>query len=288
MRPVLFGLLFTAFTHAGAQSGVLVSPLPDGVDSRQALEAARRVLVARGWELVPEDRASVEGYKGNSGVRMFAGDRELRFTDLSLRPRGSNAREYRESGPQLAAIPQTEIDGLRADLVAAFAGKFAAVPGAAPGTLSVVLFDRIDPGLSSKTVMDAARRAFIGRRWNVTPEGEAVFVAQIKRFETDATLRVFFANGALHYADITNRYGEQRYRDKSRLPERWINNLRADIGNTLIAVPRREAARAAPVQQPATPGDATERLRKLKSMFESGLITQGEYDSKRAEILKGL
>jgi len=123
-------------------------------------------------------------------------------------------------------------------------------------------------------------------------ESEEVFVAQIRTFETDATLRVFLADGALRYADITNRYGEQRYRDVSKLPERWISNLRADISNTLAAVARREppGAVAPPpsaARQP-TAGDATERLRTLKSMFESGLITRGEYDSKRAEILKSL
>lgn len=35
-------------------------------------------------------------------------------------------------------------------------------------------------------------------------------------------------------------------------------------------------------------GRAAERLRELKQAFDGGLITQGEYDQKRREILKGM
>jgi membrane protease subunit (stomatin/prohibitin family) len=34
--------------------------------------------------------------------------------------------------------------------------------------------------------------------------------------------------------------------------------------------------------------DPIERLKKLKQMFEGGLITQGEFDTKKAEILSNI
>jgi hypothetical protein len=53
---------------------------------------------------------------------------------------------------------------------------------------------------------------------------------------------------------------------------------------------------AAPVAAPATAAapspaygpDAEQRLTTLKHLYDKGLITKSEYESKRAEILKGL
>jgi hypothetical protein len=287
LRVLLFVLLAAAGAPASAQRHELFSPLPSGMDRAQALQVARQVLGARGWQLAQTDRDSLEARKGLSGIRISAGYNSLQYNDLT--DRRHMRQRNREEGPSLAAIPQPEIDGLRADLGAAFAGRFTAVPGAEPGTPSTVLFDRIDPSLSPTSVMEAARHAFIGRRWKLTSEGEEVFVAQIRTVETDATLRVFFADGALRYTDVTNRYGEKGYTEKSRVPERWIVNLRSDIGR-IFADLRRETRPAArePAPRAAQAGDAAERLRKLKSMLDSGLITPAEYESKRAEILRTL
>ena len=38
----------------------------------------------------------------------------------------------------------------------------------------------------------------------------------------------------------------------------------------------------------ATPASATQRLGDLSDLYKRGLITKDDYDSKRAEILKGL
>lgn len=281
MRFALFLLLLAAFTHAGAQRSVLFAELPDGVDSKQAVEVARQVLIARGWTLVPEDGGSVEGRKDNSGVSIFARGHGLLYSDLSLRSRGRSAREHRESGPQLAAIPQAEIDALRADLESAFAGKLPLAGVEVPTVPGQVLIS-VAAGADPQEVMKAAREAFVGRRWKLKDEPDGGFLADIRGAQESATLKVFLADGTLRFIDRSaDRKGQ-----KSQAPERWLNNVRADLRSTMVtlAPQRKPAARAtAPAQ-----GDAAERLRTLKSMLDAGLISEAEYDGKRAEILKGL
>jgi hypothetical protein len=55
----------------------------------------------------------------------------------------------------------------------------------------------------------------------------------------------------------------------------------------ITLAPRRSAGRSR-ARRPPAQGDAEERLRTLKSLLDRGLITQAEYEAKRAEILKGL
>ena len=275
-RAMLFVLLGAICAVASAQRNVLYSPLPTGTNRQQAMEAAWRVLVARGWLPAQTDRDSLEARKGMSGIRIAMRDNSLRYQDMTERAR--MRQRNREEGPSLTAIPQPELDGLRADLAAAFAARFPPVPGIPVATPSEVLLGGIDSRADPASVLEVARRAFVDRRWNVSAEGEETFVARIHAVDTDSTLRVFVADGALRYTDHTvDRRGA-----KGNTPDRWIANVRADIDRALAALPTREAA------PPAGPGDAGERLRKLKAMLDSGLISQGEYDTKRAEILKGL
>jgi hypothetical protein len=42
----------------------------------------------------------------------------------------------------------------------------------------------------------------------------------------------------------------------------------------------------APAAPPAAAADAAARLRQLQSMLDEGLITQEEYETKRAEIIE--
>src|SRR6185436_17110646 len=121
LRAALFGLLLAASAAASAQRSVFVTSLPEGVDSRQALEVARQVLTANGWTIVPADNTSIGAEKQRSGLRVYVADRALRFSDQSLRSKGVRQREHRDEGPQLTAVPQAELDALRADLRAAFA-----------------------------------------------------------------------------------------------------------------------------------------------------------------------
>lgn len=271
LRATLFALLVGASGGASAQRNFNLAPVPEGVGREQALEVAGQVLSARGWSPTQTDMDSLEAQKSISGIRITFRNGMLRFGDLSERQRGEKQRHHRESGAQIAAIPQPEIDGLRADLATAFAGSRPAGTSKAATVPSQVLLS-VSPTLDPARVMAATRRAFVGRRWEVRPDESGSLVANLRSGDTDSTLRVFLADGALRYTDRTT--GRNGQRDK--VPERWIGYLRSDIRQALAALPATKAA------------DPTERLRTLKALLDGGMITQAEYDTKRAEILKGL
>ena len=279
MRSALFALLCVAAAQASAQSGVLVSPLPEDMGGAKAIEVARQVLAARGWTLAPSDRASIEARKDNSGMRVFASDRALRFSDQSVRPRGMKQREHRDEGPHLTAVPQSEIEELRTDLLAAFEGRLPLAGAAPTRTPSRVLLGGIPAGADPRQVMQAARNAFVGRRWEVKDDVDGAFIADIHGAQESATLKVFVADGALRYVDRSvDRKGA-----KTPVPERWLNNIRADLRQP-ISMLAREERRTTAAREP----DPAERLRRLKALHDNGLITPTEYEAKRAEILKGL
>ena len=62
------------------------------------------------------------------------------------------------------------------------------------------------------------------------------------------------------------------------------NRLKDALGK---AVNRQDSGKSS-TSPAATQDDPVERLKKLKQMFEAGLITQGEFDTKKAEILTNI
>ena len=122
------------------------------------------------------------------------------------------------------------------------------------------------------------------RRWEVSADKDGAFTAHIRGNDAESELRVFLADGALRYTDrTTDRKGQ-----KSKVPERWMNYVRTDLRNSLSLLAAREGQK--PVARGGSPAesDPVERMKKLKAMLDGGLISQAEYDAKRAEILKGL
>jgi hypothetical protein len=293
LRAALFVLLLAAFIPAEAQRGVLVSPLPDNLDKKQILDLAGQVLVRRGWTLVPQEAASIEAEKEHSGLRLFVSDRALRFSDLSQRPRGVRQREQREEGSPLTALPQKELDALRTDLAAAFAGQ----PRAADATSiadrpqSQVLM-RVAPGSEAERVMDKVRVALSTRAWKLLPDEEGAVVAQNRSGELEARLKIFLAGDQLRFIDQSTRSDSLSRRgekiEKAQVPERWIGCLRADLDKSLRELTPRKERR--PLARDGAPkgDDPVERMKKLKSLLDAGMITQAEYEAKRAEILLGL
>ena len=110
-------------------------------------------------------------------------------------------------------------------------------------------------------------------------EADGALVAHIRGSEHESTLRVFYVDGALRFTDNTTYRGGGR----SQVPERWLNNLRSDLRPMIVLALNQGKPVAA-----RDAGDPAERLRQLKTLLDRGLITQAEYDAKRAEILKGL
>ena len=156
---------------------------------------------------------------------------------------------------------------------ALFALLFAAVAAAAPLKEPGQVLVAVPAGADAQKVMQAARNAFARRKWAVGSDADGALVARNRNFDIDSTLKVFLADGALRYIDgtVDSRGG------KAQVPERWLNYVRADLRRSIAALAQRPAA-----------ADPAERLRRLKSMLDAGLITQAEYDAKRAEIIKGL
>jgi hypothetical protein len=56
----------------------------------------------------------------------------------------------------------------------------------------------------------------------------------------------------------------------------------------IIAFARRRPAPAAPVQPAAPADEPSQKLRQLKALLDDGLITEEEYEAKRAEILANM
>src|SRR6185436_7791275 len=217
LRGAFFALLLAASSAAGAQRSVFVPSLPEGVDRQQALDVARQVLVAHGWTIIPADASAIEAEKEHAGLRIFVSDR-------ALRGRGVRQREHRDEGPALSAVPQAELDGLRADLLAAFAGKLPLAGSKPMKVPSELLLGGIPAGIEPEKVMQTARNAFAARRWEISADRDGAFIAHIRGNDAESTLRVFLADGALRFTDrTTDRKGQ-----KAKVPERWMNYVRAD------------------------------------------------------------
>lgn len=151
------------------------------------------------------------------------------------------------------------------------------IPVPASGKTLVGYFQ---PGTRPAEVMQAARDALARRGWAIQASSDEVIKARLTRHGADARLTIFYANGVLQYAE------ENEVRDQ------WLDNLRTDIPRFLMnkraASERAERAEVAKARASNTPGVNAERLRALKQLFDSGMITRDEYDRKRAEILKDL
>src|SRR5262245_5703441 len=225
MRLALFALLLAASVQASAQRGVLASPLPDNLSDGQVLEITRQVLTARGWRVTPEDRAALEAKKDISVLRVFIDEKGLLFRDEASRHGrgGGRQRNRDESTLQLGAVPQAEIDALRADLAAALAGG--PIAAGSPMKVPSQVLLNVPAGADPQKAVAVTRSVFLGRRWHVKPDADGAFVADIRGAQESATLKVFFADGALRFIDrSTDRRG-----DKTQVPERWLNNIRADL-----------------------------------------------------------
>jgi len=149
--------------------------------------------------------------------------------------------------------------------------------GVAPAVEPSQVLLVVPAGADRYRVMLATHNAFVRRKWAVGSDASGAVVARNRNFDVDATLKVFLAGSELRYVDGTvDTKGR-----KAQVPERWLNYIRADLRRQLDTPPERRVA-------PPKDMDPADRLRRLKSMLDAGLISQAEYDAKRAEIVKGL
>lgn len=287
-------LALVCFAAIAQERELLV--LPSHVSASEAVELARAALAARGWRVESSDASSVVAANQGSRIRLQASDRALRYVDLGP-PSGQRGDKGEE---RLIPVPQARIAELRADLAAALGADVApAAARAAPSPPVVsamageVLIDDVPAGLSDAQVSSVVRTALAGRRWVVQPDEDGAVVARLRRGLNNTTLKVFREGSTLRYIDSSRIRVTQ---DPTDVPDRWLNNLRTDLRKgfagvrltqSLGAQARRPVETASPPPA-AAPGSAAERLRTLKQLLDAGAITPSEYESKRAEILRGL
>jgi hypothetical protein len=104
----------------------------------------------------------------------------------------------------------------------------------------------------------------------------------------EVRLRVFIDDGTLRYEESATDLGAARRgaHPATSTPARWINAIRSEVDSAL----RARAATLETSLPPASPPKRshTDRLEELRKMLDAGLITNEDYEKKRAEILKDL
>ena len=235
-----------------AQDDLLVERLPPSLAPGRVFEIARASLVARGWQVLSFNGASMISEYDGAKLRLFIAGDALRYQVMA------------RAAPRL-------ISELRSDLLTSFD---ASRPPPATGR---ILIASIAPDKTEAEVLQAARAALVRRRWTLLPAPENVARARLTRSEgigVDASVSLFMAGGKLHYVE-------------RGAPDRWIENLRADVSRLLHTRPVREAPAGEATRAPS-PSGRFERLKTLKQLLDSGMITSEEYENKRAAILKDL
>jgi hypothetical protein len=143
-----------------------------------------------------------------------------------------------------------------------------------------LLLAELPTGVDKKALIGIISTALIGRRWTVFDASADSVSAKIRYSNYEARIRIFAADNVLKYVDSTewqdSTSNQAAKGTPPPLPERWIYLLRSDI-NARLDQHKRQAA-----NEPST------RMQRLKELLDKGLITQSEYEKKRAEIVKSL
>ena len=278
-----------------AQDRSLVEQLPKGMPVERVLQIAQAALASTGWRISGGQMTTIDAEDRNSKIRLSVADGAIRYRDLAQGGREPWAKGLYESMQQqqrLDPIPAQRIADLRAQIIAALSGSPVASAStqaaAAPGQ---DLVENVPPDLSKEQVLRAAWTALAGHQWIVKPGSGDVLLAEITSGDTDAKLKVFMVGRRLRYTDEGSKSRSSGV--AISVPERWIGYLRADTARALSQIQMAESGKAgnAPPASGSAPASArttAERLRALKELHDSGVITRDEYDKKRAEILKDL
>jgi hypothetical protein len=260
MRVLLLGMLL-ACAEAAAQAGrvlpatrIFLAPLPADLDAARILERSREGLAAGGWSVDADGAGYVAARRDSARIQLLHVPGVLRYEVL----RGSVADEA--------------IAALRAKVRAAVGQAPLGAPTGKP------LAGNIPPDADPAQVLEITRVAFGARRWTAAVSDHAVH-ARIKTYRAEAAMVVFMTGSGLQYAE------------EGEVPEDWIARLRGDIPRYLQdGLPQASRARRGPggAEPRQAQGDTGERLRSLKQLFDSGMITREEYEKKRAAILKAI
>jgi len=288
-RSILAPILWLSCGLGFAQDRPLVERLPNGMAVDRVMQIAQSALAMGGWRITSNQATTIEAEDGNSKIRLFVADGAIRYTDLAQARRDPWAKGLYESmqQPRRDPIPAQRIADLRAQIVAGLSGNPAAASRATPAEAGQLLIGNLPGNLSNDQILRAVWSALSGRRWIVQPGSGDSINAEYTSGDTAGKLQVFLVGRDLRYLEDGTR---QRSSGRpTSLPDNWIANLRADTSRTLMEMSAKKPP-AAPANSAiaANPRTVAERLRALKELHDSGVITRDEYDKKRAEILKDL
>jgi hypothetical protein len=161
---------------------------------------------------------------------------------------------------------------------------FALSYGVAQAAEDKVLISELPAGVAKAEVLAVVKQSFVGRRWTVIASTDDSVTGKLVHHNFDAELRIAIVDGSLRYTEKTTEemtdHSRGRRAIEVTMPARWIANLRLDISRRLVALPRTTTLTKAE--------EAAQRIRALKDLFDKGLITQAEFDQKRADAMKDL
>lgn len=170
------------------------------------------------------------------------------------------------------------------------------IPSRSDEDSTLTLFSPYPRSLDRATVSQLLSDAFIGRRWTVVSADEKRVIGQIDHRGINAILEMSIEQGRVVYLcrctkvtkpAVGGSLDRNRKRQVKYEPRGWIDNLRTDFERLLVTTgaPSGAATTAGGGNDKAPIAD---RLSTLDDLLSKGLITQEEYDGKRAEILSDL
>lgn len=154
-----------------------------------------------------------------------------------------------------------------------------------------VLVTYIPKSATKSQVVAIIKQSFINRQWTIEKSNENSVTAGLQHRFFDCHVTISLSDNVIIYGEsctqtVTSGGPNNTIPRKqpSSAPTTWISNLRADISQSLAAIPD-----IAPSQNFLdNPNDAEERLRVLVKLRESGLISEQEFEEKRREIIRNL
>jgi hypothetical protein len=155
-----------------------------------------------------------------------------------------------------------------------------------------VLVENVPAGLDKATVLTVVRNALTYREWTIVDTFPSAISAKISRGRVDARIRISVVDKTLRYQESALTTELSTRVTKTSTPSRWINFLRSDITTELEARAKAGATEASSKETPKAASKAStntvQRMEELKQLLDRGLISNEEYERKRAEILKDL
>lgn len=151
--------------------------------------------------------------------------------------------------------------------------------------------ENIPSQVSPRAAISAAEAALAKRQWFVTSRDERSVAGELKHGKHDCEIVISIEGRSLNFdgacLSLKRAKGASARQKKElgAIPSRWVAYLRQDTETNLVMQSQREPECDAskPVKK-----SVADRLRGLKALKKEGLLTDAEYQKKRAELVEQL